>query len=140
MVFFGEYSVSFSAPGRIVLPKKLRELLKGNSFIVTKGFDFCLAGYDRHDWEERSLELLKVSLLEREQLEKRRFLFSSAAYLDIDDQGRFVIPKSHLQYATLHEKVLVIGVGDHFEIWNPQKWDEYRKKTESDQSILSVTN
>ena len=51
MVFFGEYLVSFTAPGRVVIPKKIRELLKGDSFIVTKGFDFCLAGYDKEDWE-----------------------------------------------------------------------------------------
>ncbi len=64
MVFFGEYQVSFSAPGRMVLPKKLRELLKGNTFILTKGFDFCLAGFDRDDWETRAKDLLQVSLLE----------------------------------------------------------------------------
>lgn len=127
MVFFGEYLVSFTAPGRVVLPKKLRELLKGNSFIVTKGFDFCLAGYDKEDWEMRSQELLKVSLLEKDNLEKRRFLFSSTTYLDIDDQGRFVLPKPHLLYAELKDKALIIGVGDHFEIWDVQKWEEYKK-------------
>jgi len=127
MVFFGEYLVSFTAPGRVVLPKKLRELLKGNNFIVTKGFDFCLAGYDKEDWEERSQELLKVSLLEKDNLEKRRFLFSSTTYLDIDDQGRFVLPKLHLLYAELKDKALIIGVGDHFEIWDVQKWEEYKK-------------
>ena len=116
MVFFGEYQVSFSAPGRIVLPKKLRELLKGNMFVLTKGFDMCLAGYDKEDWELRAKELLNVSLLERENLEKRRFLFSSAVYLEIDDQGRFVVPKNLLSYGVLNQKVVIVGVGDHFEI------------------------
>jgi MraZ protein len=125
MVFFGEYQVSFSAPGRMVLPKKLRELLKGTTFVLTKGFDVCLAGYDKEDWEQRSKELLGVSLLEREQLDKRRFLFSSAIYIEIDDQGRFVVPKSLLQYAQLHEKVVIVGVGDHFEIWHQDKWNAY---------------
>ncbi len=127
MVFFGEYLVSFTAPGRVVLPKKIRELIKGDSFIVTKGFDFCLAGYDKEDWEERSKELLKVSLLDKENIEKRRFLFSSTMYLDIDDQGRFVIPKSLLSFIGIQDKALIIGVGDHFEIWNPEKWAEYQK-------------
>ena len=128
MVFFGEYQVSFSAPGRIVLPKKLRELLKGNTFILAKGFDFCLAGYDRDDWEARARDLLGVSLLEKENIEKRRFVFGSAVYLDIDDQGRFVIPKHLLQHSQLKNKVLIIGVGDHFEIWEPTKWEIYMKK------------
>ncbi|PIS15566.1 division/cell wall cluster transcriptional repressor MraZ [Candidatus Roizmanbacteria bacterium CG09_land_8_20_14_0_10_41_9] len=127
MVFFGEYLVSFSAPGRIILPKKLRELLKGNIFILTKGFDFCLAGYDKEDWEARASELLTVSLLEQDNLEKRRFLFSSAVYLEIDDQGRFVIPRNLINYATITEKVLIVGVGDHFEIWQQSKWEKYAK-------------
>lgn len=131
MVFFGEYQVSFTAPGRIVLPKKLRELLKGDDFIVTKGFNFCLAGYDKEDWESRSKELLQVSLLEKDNLEKRRFLFSSAVYLEIDDQGRFVIPKNLLIYADLKEKIYVIGVGDHFEIWNHERWEKYLNETKN---------
>lgn len=125
MVFFGEYQVSFSAPGRIVLPKKLRELLKGNTFVLTKGFDMCLAGYDKEDWEKRAQTLLDVSLLEKENLEKRRFLFSSAVYIEIDDQGRFVIPKNLMGYSQLDEKAMIVGVGDHFEIWSAEKWQRY---------------
>ncbi len=128
MVFFGEYQVSFSAPGRIVLPKKLRELLKGNVFVLTKGFDECLAGYDKEEWEVRAKELLHVSLLERENLDKKRFLFSSAVYLEIDDQGRFVVPKNLLQYGKLNTKVTIVGVGDHFEIWEGSKWEAYSKE------------
>jgi MraZ protein len=127
MVFFGEYLVSFTAPGRVVIPKKIRELLKGDSFIVTKGFDFCLAGYDMESWESRSRELTNVSLLDRTDIEKRRMLFSSTMHIDIDGQGRFVIPKPLLQFAELKDKVLIIGVGDHFELWNPEKWSSYQQ-------------
>lgn len=129
MVFFGDYLVSFSAPGRVVLPKKLRELLKGNIFILAKGFNFCLAGFDKDAWEEKAKELVNVSLLESENLEKRRFLFSSTVYLEIDDQGRFVIPKNMLDFSSLKNKVQIIGVGDHFEIWSPENWAKYSKST-----------
>ena len=127
MVFSGEFNVSFSAPGRIVLPKKIRELLKGNTFILTKGFDFCLAGYDKSEWEARSAQLLSVSLLEKENIEKRRFIFGSAVYLEGDEQGRFVIPKNMLGYSNISGKAIIVGVGDHFEIWEPAKWEEYAK-------------
>lgn len=128
MVFFGEYQVSFSAPGRLVLPKKLRELLKGITFILTKGFDLCLAGFDKEDWESRAKDLLRVSLLEQENIEKRRFVFSSVVYPEIDDQGRFIIPKNLILYSGLKSKAVIIGVGDHFEIWDQDKWLEYNKK------------
>lgn len=107
--------------------KKIRELLKGNSFIVTKGFDKCLAGFDKQDWEDRANELLQVSLLEQENLDKRRFVFSSASSLEIDEQGRFVIPKNLLEFAGLSKKVVIIGVGDHFEFWDEEKWVEKSK-------------
>src|SRR3989338_9075826 len=94
MVFFGEYQINFSGSGRLLLPKKVRELLKGNTFILTKGFGVCLAGYDKDDWEKRAVELLNPSLLQPTDMENRRSIFSSLVYLEIDEQGRFVIPKN----------------------------------------------
>src|SRR3990167_11266960 len=101
MVFYGDYLVSFSAPGRVVLPKKIRELLKGNIFILTKGFNFCLAGFDKEVWEDKAKDLVNLSLLDSENIDRRRFLFSSTVYLEIYDQGRFVIPKSMLEFSYL---------------------------------------
>lgn len=128
MVFFGEYQVNLSGSGRFLLPKRIRELLKGNIFVLTKGFDNCLSGYDKEDWEKRTADLLNPSPLDPEKLRERRELFSSLSYLEIDDQGRFVIPRNLLTYASLKEEATIIGVGDHFEIWNSERWREYNKK------------
>ena len=131
MVFFGEYQINFSGSGRLLLPKKVRELIKGNTFILTKGFGICLAGYDKDDWEKRAVELLNPSLLQPTDMENRRSIFSSLVYLEIDEQGRFVVPKNLLEHGQLKEKVVIIGVGDHFEIWEAGKWKEYGKKIKS---------
>jgi MraZ protein len=126
MAFFGEYEISVTDGGRIVLPKKIRENLKGTTFILTKGFDVCLAGYDRHDWETRSQEFVNVSLVDTTEIDKRRMLFSGANEIETDEQGRFVIPKALLQFIGLSDlTVVVIGVGDHFEIWEKEKWKKY---------------
>ncbi len=127
MVFYGEYSVSFTGKGRIVLPKKIRQLLKGNIFILSKGFNFYLAGYDKKDWEKKAAEFMNSSLLDEENLEKKRLLFSSTSYIDIDKQGRFIIPQNLLEYAKLEKKAAIIGVGDHFEIWSKKLWDKLKK-------------
>lgn len=131
MVFYGEYQVSFTGSGRIVLPKKIRELLKGDIFILTKGFDFCLNGYDREDWERKSSELLQSSLIEKEGMGKKRFIFASTVYLEIDDQGRFVIPHNLIVYTELKDKATIIGTGDHFEIWEPKRWEKYLDQIKS---------
>jgi len=131
MVFFGEYSLVFSEGGRIVLPKKIRRLIKGTVFVLTKGFGSYLAGYDRKDWEKRAEEFLGASLLEEENLGKRRFVFSSAVYLEIDSQGRFVVPKNLISYLGFDKRVVVVGVGDHFEIWSAKRWQKYLKSNKS---------
>ena len=128
MVFFGEYQINFSGSGRLLLPKKVRELLKGNTFILTKGFGNCLSGYDKDDWEKRATELLNPSLLQPTDMDNRRYIFSSLVYLEIDDQGRFVVPKNLLEYSQLRDKAVIIGVGDHFEIWDMLKWSFYLKE------------
>jgi len=129
MAFYGEYEVSITAGDRIVLPKKIRAQISGKKFILTKGFDVCLAGYDEKDWNKRSRELLSVSLLEKEHIERKRVLFSGANEIEVDAQARFVIPKSLASYIGLSQKiVLIIGVGDHFEIWEKTKWNTYLSK------------
>ena len=131
MVFFGEYLVSFTGAGRMVIPKKIRELLPGSQFVLTKGFDHCLNGYSQSDWQDRAKSLLSVSLIDKTQLEIRRFVFSSAVFLDVDEQGRCVVPKHLLSHAGISEKVLIAGVGDHFEVWNPDKWSTYMQQTKT---------
>jgi len=128
MVFYGEYEVSVTAGGRVALPKKIRELLSLNLVIATKGFGSCLALYDKTDWEKRANDLLNVSLLEQEHIEKRRKLFSSATLLELDSQGRIVLPKQLQKFAEVFSSILIVGVGDHFEIWDKLKWEVYISK------------
>ena len=129
MFFVGEYRITFSGQGRIIIPKKIREALgNGKTFTLTKGFDSCLSGFRNTDWEKAANELISQSSLEVQKSETKRHLFSSAAIVEIDTQGRFVIPKLLLDYAGLNNKAAIIGVGDHFEVWEPNKWDEYIKK------------
>lgn len=139
MLFLGEYRVNFSGQGRIVIPKKIREALGTiQTFTLTKGFDTCLSGYRNNEWEKGAEDLMGPSILEAQKIEMKRHLFSSASTIDIDDQGRIIIPKILFEYAGLHgEDVIVIGVGSYFEIWNPKRWNEYSQNVEK--NIKSYT-
>jgi MraZ protein len=125
MMFLGEYEVSFTAPGRVVLPKKLREAINKDVVVLTKGANQCLAGYEPVAWDKITESLMNNPLTDNVNLDKKRFLFSATSYVEIDDQGRFVIPRALLQFAGLNEKAVIIGVGDHFEIWNEISWAAY---------------
>ena len=128
MVFYGEYLISFTSGGRLVLPKKLREMVKGDSFVLTRGFDSCLSGYDKEDWEQRSKEFLSSSLINTENIALKRVLFSGAIYIELDEQGRFVLPKSLGEALESSGKAVFVGSGDHFEIWNEKTWKSYLAK------------
>lgn len=127
MLFLGEYRVVFSGQGRVVIPKKIREALGSSKiFTLTKGYDSCLSGYRNEEWEKGAVDLMGPSILEAQKADMKRHIFSSAATIEIDDQGRVVIPKNLLEYASLKgQDVILIGVGSYFEIWNPGKWLTY---------------
>jgi len=133
MLFFGEYSVNITLGGRIVIPKRIRQALgKNKSFTLTKGFDRCLSGFRNEDWEKSVYELMGVSVLEMKKMEIKRHLFSSAAVLEMDEQGRVVIPRNLLTYANLLNKneAVFIGVGTYFEIWEKDTWEVYQREIE----------
>ena len=117
MAFLGEFYCSFIGQGRLVIPKKIREALgKGDFFTLSKGYDGCLSGYRQQDWEESTRQLISESAVSGKGVDLRRHLFSSAVTLEIDKQGRVVVPKNLLEYSKLKEtkEATIIGVGNHF--------------------------
>lgn len=128
-MFLGEYETKFSGQGRIILPKKFRkELLGDKEIILSRGFEGCIWGYSSKVFAKDTDRQLAVSATEKEARYLRRYLFSGAEEIVLDEQGRFVIPKSLIGYADLQDEVVLIGTGDHFEIWNPNKWNQLIKK------------
>lgn len=122
-MFLGQYELNFSAPGRLVLPKKFRENLKGEGEIVlSRGLDGGIWGFAKSDWVKESEKQLSLPLTSKEARDLRRYLFSAAQETNLDDQGRFVIPKPLLDYAKIKNEAILIGAGDHFEIWNSRRW------------------
>jgi MraZ protein len=64
-------------------------------------------------------------------LDLKRLLFSGAVYIELDEQGRFVLPKNLIDYLEITEKVIFVGVGDHFELWKQSVWESYLLKAEN---------
>lgn len=122
-MFLGEYQLNFSGQGRIVLPAKFRgELDSKKEIILSRGLDGCIWGFSKLVWDKEAARQLEIPVTDQEGRNLRRYLFSAAEKINLDDQGRFVIPKNLMEYSQLEEEVIVVGAGDHFEVWNPQKW------------------
>lgn len=121
-MFLGEYQTKFTGRGRVVLPKKFRLRLQGESLVLSRGFEGCIWGFSRDDWEKEAEKQLLVSAADKQARDLRRYLFSAAEEVELDRQGRFIIPEPLRRYADLQEEVVLVGAGDHFEIWNPGNW------------------
>lgn len=124
-MFLGEYKPNFSSDSRVALPKKLREKIQDKSIVLCKGFEKCIFLYNKNDWVVEFNKHLENPITNSRSRDLKRYLYSSASENVIDSQGRFVIPKNLVQYADLDNNIIVIGAGDHIEIWNEKNWTEY---------------
>ncbi len=131
-MFLGTYEPNLMEKGRVVLPKKIRAELGGERLVLTTGFEDCIFGFAEKAWEEvTETELGRPLFSDREGRDLRRKMFSEAVKIDLDEQGRFIIPERMREFAGVREKLVIIGAGDHFEIWSLEKWEEYRLKLKS---------
>lgn len=130
-MFLGEYHTKFTGIGRVILPKKFREgLLGGIEIILSRGFEGCIWGFSKKEWEKEAGKQLEISITEERARFLRRYFFSASEPVELDNQGRFVIPPALLTYANLKGEVIIIGAGDHFEIWDSKIWGKHLKQIE----------
>ena len=127
-MFLGSFRPSFDLNSRrIALPKKIREYLATNEIILSFGFEKCIFGFDTQAWQSQSEKQLDRPITDRASRDIRRFFFATAEHIRLDDQGRFVIPSQLLEYAEVKNPI-IIGAGDHFEIWNEATWEVHKLK------------
>lgn len=126
-MFLGSFEPNLMDKGRIALPKKIREELGSSRLILTIGFETCIFGFSEKMWEEVTKpELSRPLFSDKGGRDLRRKMYSEAQNIELDSQGRCVIPKNMMEFAQIVNRLVVIGAGDHFEIWNKELWEEYR--------------
>ena len=123
-MFIGEYRHNLDSKNRIIIPVKFRDGL-GETFIVNKGLDGCLAVYTEDKWMSMLNSLEKIPSTKREARLYMRALTSKAQECSLDNQGRIQLPPFLVQTAELNKNCVVIGAGDHVEIWPQETWDAY---------------
>jgi len=129
-MFFGQYQHSLDNRGRVSLPKKIRQEIDSHEVVLIKGFEPCLFGYEKKVWEEGSIEELSNPISDKKTRDLRRYLFSGASTEEIDKVGRVLLPASLKNYAKIKDNLIIIGAGDHFEIWDEKTWNEYLARLE----------
>lgn len=130
----GTYYHSIDAKGRLFIPAKLREEM-GESFVITRGLDNCLAIYPQSEWEKLEQSICAMPLSRARDLQ--RFFFAAAFDATVDAQGRVVLPANLREYAGLCKEAVVIGTTNRAEIWDATRWADYNDNI-SQQRILEA--
>ncbi len=120
-MLYGRYQHNIDAKGRIFVPAKLREKL-GETFIAAAVMDHCVSLYSMEEWDKLIEGLSNTPMTQARKL--LRYISTNAADVQVDAQGRILLPKHLLAYASLEKEALVVGAGKRAEIWNPVLYEE----------------
>ena len=121
-MFMGEYNHTIDAKGRLIIPSKFRESL-GDEFVVTKGMDGCLFVYDNEEWKKFEEKLLSLPMMDKQVRQFTRYFLAGAASVEVDKQGRILIPSVLREFADIPKDAVLVGVGSRIEIWSRERWE-----------------
>ena len=125
-MLLGQYSSRVDAKGRVALPKKLREQL-GERIIITRGYEHSLLCVSESNWEELIAGTGDKPFIIGSQRDTNRFLLGSASLIELDSQGRFVIPPYLRNFANVTDESIFLGLGRYAEVWAKTEWKMYQE-------------
>ncbi len=129
-MLLGEYKHNLDSKGRIAVPAKFRSKLSGGA-IITRGLDHCLFIFGNTEWEALAQKLVALPLAQANSRAFVRLMLAGAMDVELDKQGRILIPDYLREYAGLKKQAVVAGLYNRIEIWDNESWKEYKAKTES---------
>jgi MraZ protein len=128
--FKGSYDYSVDSKGRINIPAKLRKYVSqeaNDTFVITRGYEQCLFVYPLDEWNKLEQTIRQLSATNPKHRYFTRTLLENAIESQLDGQSRITIPRELLQLASIDNEVLILGVLERIEVWNPKIYNEYRK-------------
>lgn len=141
MAFFtSEYECKLDTKGRLVLPAKIKSSLpevSTHELIIRKGFEQNLILYPMLEYKKIHAKIAALSEFNAEQRKLKRNFFRSIQQVDLDSAGRLLIPKQMLAHAGLDKELILIGMGNYIEMWNPQLFEEHQIDDSEEYSALA---
>ncbi len=129
-MFIGEYQHTIDDKGRMAIPAKLRSFFS-KGVVVTRGLDSCLFVFTKKEWDELAKKLIALPIVQAQSRAFVRLMMAGAMNLELDSQGRVLLPDYLRTYASLGKEAVVAGLYNRLEIWDRVRWEAYKTKTES---------
>ena len=123
-MYFGSFVHNLDDKGRLMIPRKMREEL-GYKVYIMKGFDGSLSLYNEERYQKLVEEFSRLSFNQSKVRDYLRLQFASTYEMEVDKLGRVQIPTALLTKYNISKEVLVLGIGDHIEVWDKAKYEEY---------------
>ncbi|HUX90954.1 MAG TPA: division/cell wall cluster transcriptional repressor MraZ [Gallionellaceae bacterium] len=124
-MFQGAAQLNLDSKGRLAIPSRHRDMLLAQcagQLVLTADADGCLLFYPQPEWEPIRDKLLKMSALDPRIRALQRRLIGYAEEVEMDAAGRVLISSALRSYAALDKRVMLIGQGNKFELWDEAKW------------------
>jgi len=131
MMFRGLNKINLDNKGRITIPVRYKESLNklSNSLLIcTIDQDHCLLLYPLKFWKNIERKIMELPTLNANSRRLQRLMVGHAAELEMDSNGRILIPKELREFARLQKQTMLVGQGKKFEIWNYDDWNAGREK------------
>jgi|TARA_B100000315_G_C14585713_1_gene592885 MraZ protein len=122
-MFFGEFEYKLDEKGRLPLPPRFRDHLKGG-VVLTPGIEKCIIAYPVLEWKKLAESLTSGSVTRSKLRRLSRAIFATAFHLMIDGQGRISLPAPLREYTEITDEVVVTGANSYIELWNRANWEE----------------
>lgn len=137
--FTSEYDCKLDAKGRLALPSKVRAALPENAdeLVLRRGFEPCLVLYPMIEYKKIYAKVKSLSEFNEEYRKFQRSFFRGNADVEMDSAGRINIPKRMMEFASLEKDVVLVGLGNRVEIWNPDQYEEYLIQDSSEYSKMA---
>jgi MraZ protein len=123
LMFLGQYQHNIDDKGRLTIPARFRDLLADGAYVI-RGFDRNLMVLTPAYFEALYDRVNHMNLTDPTARLLKRLIFSGADRVEVDKAGRILLPQFLRQSASLNGDVVVVGVGEFFEIWSPEHWTE----------------
>jgi len=135
-MFIGEYQHAVDDKGRLAIPVKFRKKLVRGA-VVTRGLDNCLFVYTAEEWKKLARRLSELPFSQANTRAFARLMLAGAMDVEIDGQGRVVLPEYLRQYAKIGKEVVVAGLYSRLEIWDKATWETYKVQTEKNSNDIA---
>jgi len=126
----GVNEINLDSKGRVAIPTRYRQILADNcdsKLVVTVDEDYCLLIYPLNEWELIERKLVKLPSFNKTARRLQRLLIGHATDVEMDGSGRLLVPPLLREFAEMDKRVVLIGQGNKFELWDAVRWEGNRK-------------